>query len=94
MTRNRPFLCATALQAAQQEPPGPWLDIGVALARQVGSDRSAADTALKIVMEKDSGQDAYQIAEVYALRGDANATFQWLDRAWVNRDPGINRKPR
>jgi hypothetical protein len=31
----------------------------------------------------------YQIAEVYALRNDATATFEWLDRAWSNRDPGI-----
>jgi hypothetical protein len=26
---------------------------------------------------------------IYALRGDANATFQWLDRAWNDRDLGI-----
>jgi tetratricopeptide (TPR) repeat protein len=32
---------------------------------------------------------AYQIAEVYALRNDPNATFEWLDRAWSTRDPGI-----
>jgi len=32
---------------------------------------------------------AYQIAEVYALRNDDKATFEWLDRAWSNRDPGI-----
>lgn len=42
------------------------------------------------LVEKDSGVGAYQIAEVYALRGDANATFQWLDRAWDSRDPGIS----
>lgn len=81
---------SAALQAAQQEPPGVWQDIAVALARQVGSDRSAADAALNILVEKYSGDAAYQIAQVYALRGDANATFQWLDRAWGNRDPGVN----
>jgi TolB-like protein/Tfp pilus assembly protein PilF len=81
---------SAALQAAQQERPGVWHDVAVALARQVGSDRSAADAALKILVEKYSGDAAYQIAEVYALRGDANATFQWLDRAWDSRDPGIS----
>ena len=78
-----------ALNAAQQEPPGPWQDIAVALARQVGSNRSAADAALRTLVEKDAGHLAYQIAEVYALRSDDKATFKWLDRALSNRDPGI-----
>ena len=30
-----------------------------------------------------------EIAEVYALRNDANATFEWLDRALSDRDPDI-----
>ena len=78
-----------ALDAAQQETAPVYRRLAVALARQVGPDRSAADAALKTLVEKDSGEAAYQIAEVYALRGDANATFLWLDRAWSNRDPGI-----
>ena len=78
-----------ALAAAQQEPPGNWQDIAVALARQIGSDRSAADAALRTLIERWSGVATYQIAEVYALRNDAKETFEWLDRAWSNRDPGI-----
>ena len=78
-----------ALAAAQQEPPGPWQDTALALARQIGGDRSAADTALRTLLEKDANVSAYQIAEVYALRDDAKETFEWLDRAWSNRDPGI-----
>jgi TolB-like protein/Tfp pilus assembly protein PilF len=78
-----------ALAAAQQEPPGNWQDIAVALARQIGSDRSAADATLRTLIERWSGVATYQIAEVYALRNDAKETFEWLDRAWSNRDPGI-----
>ena len=79
-----------ALEAAQQEPPkGGWHDIAIALARQIGNDRNAADAALHTLIEKDAGDSAYQIAEVYALRNDAKATFEWLDRAWSNRDAGI-----
>ena len=37
----------------------------------------------------DAGGSAYQIAEAYALRNDANSTFEWLDRAWSNRDQGM-----
>jgi TolB-like protein/Tfp pilus assembly protein PilF len=80
---------AAALDAAQQEPRGVWLDVGLALARQIGTERSLADAALKTLIDKDSGTSAYQIAQVYALRGDAQETFAWLDRAWSNRDGGI-----
>jgi TolB-like protein len=78
-----------ALEAAQQEPPGSWQDIALALARQIGGDRSAADGALRMLIEKDGVGNAHKIAEVYALRNDANATFEWLNRAWSNRDAGI-----
>ena len=78
-----------ALAAAQQEPPGSWQDVALALARQVGGHRSAADAALKTLIDKDAGFAAYQIAEVYALRNDAKETFAWLDRAWSNRDPAF-----
>jgi serine/threonine-protein kinase len=78
-----------ALAAAQQEPPGAWHDSALALARHIGADRSAADAALKALIEKDAGIVPFQIAEVYALRNDAKGTFEWLDRAWSNRDSGI-----
>ena len=78
-----------ALAAAQQEPPGVWQDIALALARQIGGDRSAAGAALTTLIEKDANGFAYAIAEVYALRDDAKGTFEWLDRASSTRDPGI-----
>jgi tetratricopeptide (TPR) repeat protein len=78
-----------ALAAAQQEPRGSWQDVALALARQIGGDRSAADAALKTLIDRDAGFAAYQIAEVYALRNDAKETFAWLDRAWSNRDPAF-----
>ncbi|MGD0864150.1 MAG: hypothetical protein ABSA49_01200 [Rhizomicrobium sp.] len=78
-----------ALATAQQGPKGPWQDVGLALARQIGGDRAAADAALKILIDKYADGAPYQIAEVYALRKDPDKTFEWLDKAWVARDPGI-----
>jgi tetratricopeptide (TPR) repeat protein len=78
-----------ALEAAQQASPGAHRNMSLAFALQIGGDRSAADSALRTLIEKDADQSAYQIAEVYALRNDAKATFEWLDRAWNNRDSGI-----
>jgi serine/threonine protein kinase/Flp pilus assembly protein TadD len=78
-----------ALAAAQQEAAGAWQDQALALAQQIGADRSAADAALRTLIDRDANASAYQIAEVYALRKDAKATFEWLDRALSNRDAGI-----
>jgi TolB-like protein/Tfp pilus assembly protein PilF len=79
-----------ALAAALKEPPGEFRDIAFALARQIGTDRSAADAALKTVIDKDAGNASFQISQVYALRNDAKETFDWLDRAWNIRDSGIS----
>jgi serine/threonine-protein kinase len=80
---------AAALSAAQTTPPGYWHDFAVTLALQVGTDRAAADTALKNMIDKYSSTTGYQIAEIYAVRKDPDNMFKWLDRAVANRDAGI-----
>ncbi len=77
-----------ALMAAQKET-GIWQDVALAIARQIGTDRNAADAALKTLIEKDGSLAPFQVAEVYALRNDAKETFDWLDRAWSSHDPGV-----
>jgi serine/threonine-protein kinase len=78
-----------ALSAAQKTPPGQWHDFAMTLALQIGSDRAAADTALKNTIDKYSSTTAYQIAEIYAVRKDPDNMFKWLDRAVANRDAGV-----
>ena len=78
-----------ALEAALQEPPGVWQDMALALARQIGGDRIAADAALRTLIDKHANGWSYPIAQAFALRNDAKATFEWLDRAWSIRDGGI-----
>ncbi len=80
---------AAALAVAEQETDHDWRDIAIAMALQVGADRKAADAALRAVVDTQGNVAAYQIAQIYALRGDADATFQWLDRAWQSRDSGL-----
>ena len=82
---------AAALRAAEQEHAGDWRDAAMARALQLGDDRRAADLALDRMIETQAGKAAYQIAQVQALRKDPDKVFEWLDRAWANRDPGINR---
>jgi TolB-like protein len=78
-----------ALAAAKREPPGPWHDIAMALALQVGSDQAAADSALDTLVTRRADTAPYQIAETYALRQDPDAMFKWLEHAWTVRDPGV-----
>jgi TolB-like protein/Tfp pilus assembly protein PilF len=77
-----------ALVSAQKEL-WPWHDIAVTLALQAGTNRAAADAALKKLIAGYSRGAPYQIAEVYALRRDPDNMFKWLDRAWTSHDPGI-----
>ena len=78
-----------ALEAAQRESAG-WQIDAIALARQIGGNPTEADAALKTQVEQDAEGGAFQIAQTYALRNDADKTFEWLERARSNRDPGIS----
>jgi tetratricopeptide (TPR) repeat protein len=78
-----------AVDFAQQVPAGIWRDYALALARQVGTDRAAADATLATLIEKLTDTSSYQIAQIYALRHDSDNAFLWLNRAWSNRDVGV-----
>ncbi|MBS0556755.1 MAG: hypothetical protein JSR27_04995 [Proteobacteria bacterium] len=80
---------AGALAAARQETDQGWYVIATALASQIDTDRAAADAALENLIMNKADAAAYQIAQVYALRRDADNVFKWLDRAWNNRDAGL-----
>jgi TolB-like protein/Tfp pilus assembly protein PilF len=78
-----------ALADAQREPAGPFHDIAVALALQIGMNHTAADAALNNLIAKSSDDAPYQIAESYALRKDADNMFKWLEHARMAKDPGL-----
>jgi TolB-like protein/Flp pilus assembly protein TadD len=77
---------AAALEKAEQIAPGKSCDFALANARQIGNDQAAADAALKTVIDKYAETEAYLIARVYALRKEPDKVFEWLDRAWANRE--------
>jgi serine/threonine-protein kinase len=60
------------------------------MALQIAGDPAAADAALQNVIAKYGDGNAFQIAEIYALRKQPEPMFEWLERAWSNRDPGIS----
>ena len=78
-----------ALKAAAQETDPDWRAYAMALAQQARGDAVAADAALNALIAGHSDDMSFQIAAVYAFRGDADKTFEWLDRAYEKHDPGV-----
>jgi tetratricopeptide (TPR) repeat protein len=48
-----------------------------------------SNAALTELIAKHGNDSAYQIAEVYAYRGESDRSFEWLDRAYKQRDAGL-----
>ncbi len=78
----------TALREAQLEPDEGYRRFELALAQYVRGDRKAADAALADLIANGRDQLAYQIAEVYAVRGETDKAFEWLQISFDNHDTG------
>ena len=78
-----------ALIEMQQET-SEWLKLsGEAFAYHSLGRHQASDAALKDLIARSGSGSAYQIAEVYAYRGDADKAIEWLERAYQQHDSGL-----
>jgi len=73
----------------QQEPSPFWRQFGLALLRQAEGTGREADRLLAEFIEAYQDEDAFQVAELYAYRGDKDRAFEWLERAYHQRDGGL-----
>jgi TolB-like protein len=78
----------TALREAQLEPDEGYRRFELAVAQYVRGDPQAADAALADLIANGRDQLAYQIAEVYAVRGETDKAFEWLQISFDNHDTG------
>ena len=78
----------TALREAQLEPDEGYRRFELALAQYVRGDRAAADASLADLIANGRDNLAYQIAEVYAVRGENDKAFEWLQISFDNHDTG------
>jgi serine/threonine-protein kinase len=78
----------TALREAQLEPDEGYRRFELALAQYVRGDRPAADAALADLIATGRGQLDYQIADVYALRGETDKALEWLQVSYNSHDTG------
>ena len=72
--------------------PADWLSLTETSAALWGLGRKAeSDDTLQKLISQFADVAAYQVSEDYALRGDRDQMFAWLDRAYLQRDPGLAR---
>ncbi len=64
--------------------------MGDALAYNASGHKQEADAALKNLVGNYANEAAYQIAEVYAVRGELDRSFEWLEIARTQRDAGLS----
>jgi adenylate cyclase len=73
-----------------QADEGEWARLLiVSCARWAQKRVPESDAAVNTLIKNDADTAAYQIAEVYAYRGDKNRAFEWLERARQQHDPGL-----
>ena len=72
----------------EREPHPHFRPYGLALAYHALGSPEASDDALAELIEV-ADESAYQVAGVYAFRGETDRAFEWLERAYTQRDPGL-----
>jgi thioredoxin-like negative regulator of GroEL len=78
-----------ALATFQGNTNNVFRDAGVAMSKHTLGDSKASQQALDQLIATDAADAAYQIAEVYAWRGEKDKAFEWLERAYRQLDGGL-----
>jgi serine/threonine protein kinase/Tfp pilus assembly protein PilF len=82
------FTEARAAFAKQSSEPNRRL--ADALVEHASGHDKESQQALQYLIEKHAADSAYQIADAYAFRGETDKAFEWLNRAYQQRDSGLS----
>ena len=78
-----------ALAAFQKEGIEALRLSGIAMALHARGQLAESEATLKQVIERCADDGALQIAEAFAYLNDADRAFEWLERAYQQRDSGL-----
>jgi TolB-like protein/class 3 adenylate cyclase len=78
-----------ALKEVEQETNIIFRLQGLAIVEHARANPSESDLALQQLIGQGPHRAAFQIAEAYAFRGNADASFEWLERAHAQHDAGL-----
>lgn len=79
-----------AYAEAWQEPEE-WARLwALAIIHHDAGRGAESDAALQELIAKYQGESACQIAQAYSARGETELAFEWIGRAYDQRDPGVS----
>ncbi len=78
-----------ALEEMEQETSSFWRSFGLAMVYPALERWEEADAELAQIKAEYGDDAAYQVASIHAARGEPDAAFEWLERAYSHRDPGL-----
>jgi tetratricopeptide (TPR) repeat protein len=81
---------AGALREIEHETSEVWKMIGLPMAYHALARKADSDAALATLVARLEKEAPYNIAYVYAFRGEADKAFEWLDKAIDDSDPGLS----
>jgi tetratricopeptide (TPR) repeat protein len=84
--QGRPHDALPEIELVRSDPGRALL---YAIAYEALGREKESDAALRELIAKYHEGGAYQIAEVYASRNQSDGAFEWLDRAYAQRDSGL-----
>jgi TolB-like protein/DNA-binding winged helix-turn-helix (wHTH) protein/Tfp pilus assembly protein PilF len=84
--QGRPQDALPEIKRVRYEPSRVFL---YAIAYYALGRKQESDAALSELITKYHASNQYQIARVYAFRNQSGAAFEWLDRAYVQRNAGL-----
>jgi serine/threonine protein kinase/Tfp pilus assembly protein PilF len=87
LAQSRP---EAALAKMDQEKGDLWRRYGFSLVYYALGRHREADATLSEFVKNYQHTAAFQIAEVYAYRGEVDRAFEWLERAYAQRDSGLS----
>ncbi len=78
-----------ALPELEKEPLAAFRLQGRAMAYHALGNKKESDAALQELIARFHAESAYQVAEAYAFRGEADRAFEWLNKAYAQHDGGL-----
>jgi serine/threonine protein kinase/tetratricopeptide (TPR) repeat protein len=78
-----------ALSAMEREVDPVWRQFGISLVYYALGRKKDADSILAEFISQHAETMTYQIAQIFAYRGEIDRAFGWLERAYKLRDSGM-----
>jgi len=78
-----------ALALAQAEAHDVFRNLAIAVIQHARQRPTESAAALRTLAEQWGWTAAYQVAEAHAYRQEIDRAFEWLEKAYAQRDPGV-----